>query len=107
MTVPKFDVLLDEEAESWSPFTDSGFQDAHTQPARTRAVALHLSSLSAISSDLMKDFYHPQHRSNPPPLHIEIKRLSGIQLRLEEWRKQIPPEFEPKVGALPNVFTMQ
>ncbi|KAL9085825.1 MAG: hypothetical protein Q9159_004490 [Coniocarpon cinnabarinum] len=107
VTAPKFDVFPEEEAEPWMPHTDEGYQDIHSQPARTRAVASHLSSLCAISSDLMRDFYHPQQRLKPLPLQVEIKRLSNIQLRLEEWRKQLPPEFEPHDGALPSVFTMQ
>lgn len=81
--------------------------ETHAQPSRLRAVALQLSSLCAISSDLMKYFYHPQQQGKKVSMQTEIKRLSEIHLRLEEWRKKLPGEFEAREGALPCVFTMQ
>ena len=45
VTVPKFDVFPEEEAEIWSAYTDSGFSRAHEQPSRTRAVGYLLLSV--------------------------------------------------------------
>lgn len=39
VTVPKFEVFPDEDAETWSAYNDSGFSQAHAQPSRTRAVS--------------------------------------------------------------------
>ncbi|KAK2808295.1 hypothetical protein FQN50_004854 [Emmonsiellopsis sp. PD_5] len=106
ITVPKFDVFPDEDAESWSPYTDSGVTREHVQPSRTRAVALEISRLCEISSDLLSSFYHP----TPVEKHIgkqeELKRLSQLHTRLEAWRKSLPKELEPKEGQLPQVLLM-
>ena len=103
----KFEVFPEEEAAKWSPFTDAGYQGLHAQPSRIRAVALHLSSLCAISSDLIKYFYHPFSSGKAPAMQTDIKRLSEIHMRLEEWRKQLPAELTAKEGALPSVLVMQ
>ncbi|OAX84326.1 hypothetical protein ACJ72_01296 [Emergomyces africanus] len=106
ISVPKFDVFPDEDAETWSPYTDSGVTREHIQPSRTRAVSLHILRLSEISSDLLSCFYHPK----PLERHIgkqeELKRLSQLHTRLEAWRKGLPKEMEPKEGQLPQVLLM-
>ncbi|KAL2189671.1 hypothetical protein L209DRAFT_749526 [Thermothelomyces heterothallicus CBS 203.75] len=104
--VPKYDVFPEEDAEMWSPYTDGGFDQSLRQPARTRAVGLHLSKLCEISSDLLLFFYHPNHIGRSTGKNIEIKKLSELHRRLEEWKKELPNEFEPKDGQLPHVILM-
>ncbi|KAM5359853.1 hypothetical protein ACJZ2D_014152 [Fusarium nematophilum] len=104
--VSKFDVFPDEDAQSWSPYTDSGFDQSFKQPSRTRAIALQLSKLSEISSDLLAFFYHPNTIGKSSGKAVELKKLSELHRRLEEWRKDLPKEFEPKDGQLPNVLLM-
>ncbi|KAJ4156899.1 Nitrogen assimilation transcription factor nit-4 [Fusarium falciforme] len=104
--VSKFDVFPDEDAESWSPYTDSGFDQTFKQPSRTRAIALQMSKLSEISSDLLAFFYHPSTIGKSSGKAVELKKLSELHRRLEEWRKDLPKEFEPKDGQLPNVLLM-
>ncbi|RFU79313.1 nitrogen assimilation transcription factor nira [Trichoderma arundinaceum] len=105
-TVSKIDVFPDEDAALWSPFTDKGFDDSLAQPSRTRAVALHLSKLCEISSDILVFFYHPSHIKRASSKALELKKLGELHQRLEEWRKALPKEFEPKEGLLPNVILM-
>ncbi|KAL9111020.1 MAG: hypothetical protein Q9227_004453 [Pyrenula ochraceoflavens] len=105
--VPKPDVFPNEESERWSPCTDSGLQAAHTQPARTRAVALQISRLCEISSDLLSAFYHPSRLEKPLGKQQELKRLSDIHTRLEAWKKELPPELDSNEGQLPQVLVMQ
>jgi hypothetical protein len=105
--VPKFDVFPEEDAELWSPYTDSGNDPSFRQPARTRAIALQLSLLCEISSDLLTFFYHPSYVGKSSGKAAELKKLSELHRRLEEWRKELPKEFEPKEGQLPNVILMQ
>ena len=107
ITSPKFDVFPMEDAEMWSPWTDSGLSQAHTQPSRTRAVALQISSLCEISSDLLFNFYNPTHVEKPLGKQAELKKLSELHTRLEAWRKDLPKEMEPKEGQLPNILVMQ
>jgi hypothetical protein len=106
ISVPKFEIFPTEEAETWSPYTDSGVVREHTQPARTRAVALQISKLCEISNDLLVFFYHPapldRHRSK----QTELKRLSDVHTRLEAWRKGLPKEMDAKEGQLPPVLLM-
>ncbi|KAK4043431.1 fungal-specific transcription factor domain-containing protein [Parachaetomium inaequale] len=104
--VPKYDVFPEEDAEMWSPYTDSGFDQSSKQPSRTRAVGLHLSQLCEISSDLLLFFYHPNHIGRSNGRNIEVKKLSELHRRLEEWKKELPNEFEPKDGQLPHVILM-
>jgi hypothetical protein len=104
--VPKFDVFPDEDAEEWSPYRDAGFDQAVKQPSRTRAAALQLSKLCEISSDLLLFFYHPNHIGRSSGRSVELKKLSELHRRLEEWKKELPAEFEPKEGQLPNVILM-
>ncbi|KAK4155815.1 fungal-specific transcription factor domain-containing protein [Chaetomidium leptoderma] len=104
--VPKYDVFPDEDAESWSPYTDSGFDQSSKQPSRTRAVGLHLSTLCEISSDLLLFFYHPNHIGRSNGKNVEVKKLSELHRRLEDWKKELPAEFEPKDGQLPHVILM-
>lgn len=106
-SVPKYDVFPDEDAESWSPYTDNGFDQSSKQPARTRAIGLELSKLCEISSDLLIFFYHPTHLGRSTGKSAELKKLSELHRRLEEWRKELPNEFEPKDGQLPNVILTQ
>ena len=106
-SVPKYDVFPDEDAESWSPYTDNGFDQTAKQPARTRAIGLELSKLCEISSDLLIFFYHPTHIGRSSGKSAELKKLSELHRRLEEWRRDLPKEFEPKDGQLPNVILTQ
>ena len=105
--VPKYDVFPDEDAELWSPYTDTGSDQSSTQPSRTRAVGLELSKLCEISSDLLIFFYHPNHIGRSSGKAVELKKLSELHRRLEEWRQALPREFEPRDGQLPNVILMQ
>ncbi|KAJ8609785.1 hypothetical protein MRB53_038934 [Persea americana] len=107
VTVPKFDVFPGEEAESWAPYTDSGSIVPHSQPSRTRTVALQISALCDISSDLVKYFYSPVTREKPMSKQTELQRLSDIHTRLENWRRNLPKELEPKEGGLSSVLVMQ
>lgn len=105
--VSKVDVFPTEDAQPWSPYSDHGFDQSSTQPSRTRAVALQLSKLSEISSDLLAFFYHPSTMNRSIGKSVELKKLSELHRRLEEWRQELPKEFEPKEGQLPNVLLMQ
>ena len=107
ITAPKYDVFPDEDADIWSPYTDNGIGQLHSQASRTRAVALQLSSLCEISSDLLIFFYHPQYLEKSVGRSQELKKLSELQTRLEAWRRDLPKELEPKEGQLPNVLLMQ
>ena len=91
----------------WSPWTDSGLAQTHTQPSRTRAIALQISSLCEISSDLLLTFYHPTHVEKPLGKQAELKKLSELHTRLEAWRKNLPKEMDAKEGQLPNILVMQ
>ena len=97
----------EEDAETWSPYTDSGVSREHREASRTRAVALQICQLCEISGDLLRSFYNPV----PVEKHIgkqeELKRLSQLHTRLEAWRKNLPKEMEPKEGQLPQVVVMQ
>ena len=107
ITVKKFDVYGSEDSEMWSPYTDSGVAHAHAQPARTRAVALQISRLAEISSDLLISFYNPSQLEKPMGKQAELKKLSDLHTRLEAWKKELPQEFEPREGQLPQVLLMQ
>ncbi|EEY15148.1 nitrogen assimilation transcription factor nirA [Verticillium alfalfae VaMs.102] len=37
---------------------------------------------------------------------VELKKLSELHRRLEDWRKELPRELEPKDGQLPNAILM-
>ncbi|CAI7664835.1 unnamed protein product [Penicillium glandicola] len=104
--VPKFDVLPQEEMELWSPYTDSGVGHEHTQPSRTRAVALQISKLSEISSDVLVFFYHPTELERSQPKQSELKKLSDVHTRLEAWKNKLPRELAAKEGQLPQVLVM-
>ncbi|KAJ5101775.1 Transcription factor [Penicillium alfredii] len=105
-SVPKFDVLPREETELWSPYTDSGVGHDYTQPSRTRAVARQILKLCEISSDLLVFFYHPAELEKAQAKQSELKKLSDVHTRLEAWKKELPKEFEPKEGKLPQVLVM-
>lgn len=107
IAVPKFDVFPMEDADNWSPYMDVGLGQAHPQPSRTRAIALHISALCEISSDLLLYFYNPTLLEKPMGRQAELKKLSDLHTRLEAWRKDLPKEMEPKEGQLPNVLVMQ
>ncbi|KAK6586812.1 hypothetical protein PZA11_000102 [Diplocarpon coronariae] len=106
ITAPRYDVFPDEDSDIWSPYTDNGIGQLHCQASRTRAVALQISKLCEISSDLLVFFYHPQHLERSVGRSQELKQLSEVQTRLEAWRKDLPQEMEPKEGQLPNVLLM-
>ncbi|KAL8825186.1 MAG: hypothetical protein Q9191_004564 [Dirinaria sp. TL-2023a] len=106
ISVPKFEVFPMEDADLWTPYLDSGQSQAHSQPSRTRAVALQISSLCEISSDLLLYFYHPTHVDKPLSKQAELKKLSELHTRLEAWRKDLPKELEPKEGQLPSVLVL-
>lgn len=104
--VPKYEVFPDEDAEDWSPYTDNGSDETSKQPSRTRAIGLHLSKLCEISGDLLVFFYHPNHIGRSSGKAVELKKLSELHRRLEDWRKELPAELEPKEGQLPNAILM-
>ena len=109
-SVSKLDVFPQEDSEPWQHYTDNGYENKDQQPpqpARTRAAALQLSALCEISSDLLIFFYHPNHIGRSSGKAVELKKLSELHRRLEEWRKDLPAEFEPRDGQLPNVILMQ
>lgn len=107
VTVPKFEVFPDEEAAVWAAYTDSGFNQSHAQPSRTRAVALQISKLCEISGDLMSNFYNPIDMDKAKGKQSELKKLEDIHQRLEGWRRELPKEFEPKEGGLPALLVAQ
>lgn len=102
----KFEVFASEDSEMWSPYTDAGIIQANAQPARTRAVALQISKLAEISSDLLVSFYQPGLLEKPLTKQAELKKLTDIHTRLESWKSDLPTEFEPKDGQLPSVLLM-
>lgn len=106
-TAQKPEVFPDEDSAQWSPYTDSGFTQAHSQPARTRAVALQISKLCEISNDVMQYFYNPSDMDKTKGKQAELKKLSEIHTRLEAWRRDLPKELEPKEGGLSSVLVMQ
>ena len=106
-SVPAIDVLPNEDAELWSPYTDSGIGHEHTQPSRTRAVASLISRLSEISGDLLMFFYLPTSQEKPHSKQAELKKLSEVHTRLEAWKKNLPRELESREGQLPQVLVMQ
>ena len=107
ITVSKFDVFPEEEAQPWWPYSDSGPGTSPAVPSRTRAIALQISSLCEISSDLLLYFYLPAHLEKPTGKQAELKKLGELHTRLEGWKKHLPHEFEAKEGQLPNVLLMQ
>jgi len=90
----------------WSPYTDAGIAHANAQPARTRAVALEISKLAEISSDLLVSFYQPNLLDKPSTKQVELKKLTDIHTRLEAWKNDLPQELEAKEGQLPPVLLM-
>ncbi|KAI4244797.1 MAG: hypothetical protein LQ352_006708 [Teloschistes flavicans] len=107
IAVPKFDVFPMEDSETWSPYTDAGIGSANSQPARTRAIALQITSLCEISGDLLTYFYHPTNIEKPQGKQSELKKLSELHTRLEAWRKDLPKELDPREGQLACVLVMQ
>ena len=103
----KPEVFPIEESEIWSPYTDSGVTQAHSQPARTRAVALQISKLAEISSDLLVSFYNHVQLERPTGKQAELKKLSDLHTRLEAWKRELPQEMEPREDQLPQVLLMQ
>ncbi|KAF4420910.1 Nitrogen assimilation transcription factor nit-4 [Colletotrichum fructicola] len=104
--VPKYDVFPNEDAELWSPYTDAGSDHTNRQPSRTRAVGLQFSTLCEISSDLLLFFYHPNHIGRSSGKAVELKKLSELHRRLEDWRKELPQELEPREGQMPHVILL-
>lgn len=107
ITVPKFEVFPNEDAETWCAYNDSGFSQANAQPARTRAVARQISKLCEISNDLMTSFYNPIDMDKSKGKQQELKKLSELHQRLEAWRRDLPKELEPREGGLPSMLVMQ
>lgn len=107
ITVPKLEVFPMEESDIWAAYTDSGVNQSHAQPCRTRAVALQISALCEISSDLINNFYNPIDMDKSKGKQAELKKLSDIHQRLETWRRNLPQELEPKEGGLPSMLVMQ
>ena len=107
ITTPKFEVFPMEESDIWAAYTDSGINQSHAQPSRTRAVALQISALCEISSDLINNFYNPIDMDKSKGKQAELKKLSDIHQRLETWRRNLPQELEPKEGGLPSMLVMQ
>lgn len=107
IAVGKFEVFPDEDAGNWSPYTDVGLVTGHSQPSRTRAIALQISALCEISGDLLRYFYNPTHVEKPMGRQEATKKLSELHTRLDSWRRDLPKEMEPKEGQLPNVLVMQ
>ncbi|KAE8146230.1 putative C6 transcription factor [Aspergillus avenaceus] len=105
-SVPKIDILPNEESDGWAPYTDAGASRENTQPSRTRTVAFHISKLCEISGDLLVNFYDPTPKEKPPSKQIELKRLSEIHTRLEAWKRDLPKELEPKERLLPQALLM-
>lgn len=95
-----------EDSEMWSPYTDAGVVHSNAQPARTRAVALQISKLAEISSDLLVSFYQPSLLEKPMTKQAELKKLTDIHTRLESWKQDLPAELEAKEGQLPSVLLM-
>ncbi|KAI9675948.1 MAG: hypothetical protein M1829_003186 [Trizodia sp. TS-e1964] len=106
ISVPKFEVFPDEDAETWSPYTDQGPQRLHSQPSRTRAVALQISALCEISSHILGAFYHPSQATEHTCKVAELKKLGELHQKLEGWRKNLPNEMAAKEGALSSVLLM-
>lgn len=79
----------------------------HTQASRIRAVALQISKLCEISSDLLVFFYHPTELEKFQPKQSELKKLSDVHTRLEAWKNKLPKELVAKEGQLPQVLVMQ
>lgn len=102
----KFDVFPSEDSELWSPYTDAGIVHTNALPARTRAVALQISKLAEISSDLLISFYQPGLMEKPQTKQVELKKLTDIHTRLEAWKRDLPAELEAKEGQLPSVLVM-
>lgn len=107
VTVPKFDVFPVEDADIWTAYTDLGFNRAHAQPCRTRALALQISALCEISNDIMLSFYNPKDMRKPSTKQTVLKKLGEVQQRLEAWKRELPKELEPREGGLPNTLVMQ
>ncbi|KAA8892931.1 fungal-specific transcription factor domain-containing protein [Sphaerosporella brunnea] len=113
VTVPKPDVFPSEDSDNWVPYTDDGIVDS-AQPSRIRAISLQISQLCEISNDILLSFYNPTPHSSSPvaksltksTLTADFKKLGDLFSRLEEWRKKLPPELEPRGGSLPSALLM-
>ncbi|KAF8448104.1 fungal-specific transcription factor domain-containing protein, partial [Kalaharituber pfeilii] len=119
-SVQKYMIMPFEDSAEWYPYTDVGKSLISAQPARTRVVALQILELCEISSDILIQFYNP----NPPKKaanlaasslragtsggmgKADIRNLSNLWSRLEEWRKNLPRELEPQQGCLPQLLLM-
>ncbi|GLA93865.1 hypothetical protein AtubIFM57143_000717 [Aspergillus tubingensis] len=106
ISVPKVDILPNEEAELWSPYMDTGVGREHTQPSRIRAVASQIFRLCEINGDLLVFFYDPTPKEKPTTKQAELKKLSDLHTRLEAWKKDLPKELRPQEGQLPQALLM-
>jgi hypothetical protein len=55
----------------------------------------------------MASFYNPIDMDKAKTKQSELKKLSDIHQRLEQWKRDLPKELEPKEGGLPNMLVMQ
>ena len=55
----------------------------------------------------MNYFYNPIDIDKAKGKQAELKKLSDIHQRLESWRRNLPPEMEPREGGLPSILVMQ
>ncbi|PYH55920.1 putative C6 transcription factor (NirA) [Aspergillus niger CBS 101883] len=89
ISVPKVDILPNEEAELWSPYMDTG-----------------IFRLCEINGDLLVFFYDPTPKEKPSTKQAELKKLSDLHTRLEAWKKDLPKELRPQEGQLPQALLM-
>ncbi|KAL7271859.1 hypothetical protein RUND412_005362 [Rhizina undulata] len=122
VTVHKPEVFPGEDSDPWAPYSDAGMMMTHAQPSRVRAVAGQISKLCEISNDILLEFYNPNPTPTPPAsdrpgtlkigkgvaggVGAEFKKLGEFFNRLEDWRKKLPVELEPKEGSLPSALLM-
>jgi len=117
-SVQKYIIIPSEDAAIWCPYTDVGKSMISAQPARTRAVALQITELCEISSDILIQFYNPNPKKPTGGISsggwttnttggmgmADIRNLGVLWNRLEDWRKKLPRELEPQQGCLPPVL---
>ncbi|RAL13978.1 putative C6 transcription factor (NirA) [Aspergillus homomorphus CBS 101889] len=100
------EIFPNEDAALWSAYTDTGAIHDHTQPSRTRAIAVQISKLCEINGDLLVFFYDPKPKDKLSSKQAELKKLSEIHTRLEAWKKNLPKELGPQDGQLPQALLM-
>ncbi|KAH8652643.1 fungal-specific transcription factor domain-containing protein [Tricladium varicosporioides] len=112
LTLSKRDIVIDEnvgpneDATFWVAYTAVGLLDVNPQPAHTKEVSLHILKLCEISGDIQVLFYYPGNRESSPGKYAMLKRLGCLQVRLEDWKNNLPVEIELNDKSLPNVILM-